>query len=99
MNRQAVIATAIAFAIGFALAKCSPNFESQLYAQRPERTRIPVDDTNAVEVYANFCRVTGTLEKVILDYRLNTQPFGTPAKPIPVGQRIVVNFYTAKRML
>ena len=50
-------------------------------------------------MYANFCRVTGTPEEVILDYGLNPQPFGVPAQPIPVSQRIVLNFYTAKRML
>jgi hypothetical protein len=50
-------------------------------------------------LYANFCRVTGTPEELIIDFGLNPQPFGMPSHPIPVTQRIITNFYTAKRML
>jgi hypothetical protein len=42
--------------------------------------------------------VTGTPEELIIDFGLNTQPFGVPTQPIAVTQRIVTNFYTAKRM-
>jgi hypothetical protein len=38
-------------------------------------------------------------EELIIDFGLNPQPFGVPTEPIPVAQRIVTNFYTAKRML
>ena len=38
-------------------------------------------------------------EELIIDFGLNPQPFGVPAHPIPVTQRIITNFYTAKRML
>lgn len=65
----------------------------------PQRQPIQVDDTKAVACYANFCRVTGTPEELILDYGLNPQPIGTPTSPIPVSQRIITNYYTAKRML
>jgi hypothetical protein len=58
-----------------------------------------VDDKNVVCLYANFCRVTGTPEELILDFGLNAQPFGVVASPIEVKQRIVTNYYTAKRML
>ena len=56
------------------------------------------DDANITASYANFCRVTGTPEELIIDFGLNPQPFGIPTEPIPVTQRIVMNFYTAKRM-
>ena len=49
--------------------------------------------------YANFCRVTGTPEELIVDFGLNTQPFGVPVEPVQITQRIVTNYYTAKRML
>ncbi len=49
--------------------------------------------------YANFCRVTGTPEEMILDLGLNPQPFGVPTKPIPVQLRIITSFFTAKRMM
>jgi hypothetical protein len=63
------------------------------------RQTVQVDDSKAIACYANFCRVTGTPEEVILDLGLNTQPFGTPTEPIAISQRITLNYYTAKRML
>ncbi len=61
--------------------------------------QVEIDDSNALAMYANFCRVTGTPEELIVDFGLNPQPFGVPTQPIPVKQRIITNFYTAKRML
>ncbi len=66
-------------------------------AQRAQR--VEVNDKNAVCLYANFCRVTGTPEELILDFGLNAQPFGVPTEPVEVKQRIVTNYFTAKRML
>src|SRR5689334_25432317 len=61
--------------------------------------RVEITDKDAVCLYANFCRVTGTPEELILDFGLNAQPFGVPTEPVDVKQRIVVNYFTAKRML
>ena len=60
---------------------------------------VRVDDSKLIAMYANFCRVTGTPEELIIDFGLNPQPFGVPSEPVVVNQRIVTNFYTAKRML
>jgi hypothetical protein len=68
-------------------------------ASQPARPEIRIDDSKIIASYANFCRVTGTPEEMIIDFGLNPQPFGVPTEPIPVTQRIVTNFYTAKRML
>jgi len=68
----------------------------QAPAQRPQ---IQIDDAGASASYANFCRVTGTPEELIIDFGLNPQPFGVPTQPIPITQRLITNFYTAKRML
>lgn len=65
----------------------------------PGEARVVVQSSNPTAAYANFCRVTGTPEEVILDFGLNPQPFGVPTEPISVQQRTVLNFYTAKRML
>jgi hypothetical protein len=65
----------------------------------PQRQQIHIDDSKVVALYANFCRVMGTPEELILDFGLNPQPFGIPAEPIAVTQRIITNFFTAKRML
>jgi len=62
------------------------------------RQTIEVSDANVVSSYANFCRVTGTPEELIIDFGLNPQPVGIPTQPIAVSQRIVTNFYTAKRL-
>jgi hypothetical protein len=67
--------------------------------QQPQRVQIEIDDSKVTATYANFCRVTGTPEELIIDFGLNPQPFGLPTNPIPVNQRIITNFYTAKRML
>lgn len=66
---------------------------------QPQRVQVEIDDSKAMALYANFCRVTGTPEELIIDFGLNPQPFGVPAHPIPVTQRIITNFFTAKRML
>lgn len=72
---------------------------TQPSSEQAQRPQIQIDDSKAVSVYANFCRVTGTPEELIIDFGLNPQPFGVPTEPIAVTQRIVTNFYTAKRML
>jgi hypothetical protein len=57
------------------------------------------DDSGAPALYCNFARVTGTPEEVILDFGLNPEPLGIPKKPINVSQKLVMNYYTAKRLL
>lgn len=70
-------------------------------AQQPRapQGQLQIDDSKILALYANFCRVTGTPEELIIDFGLNPQPFEVPTTPIPVTQRIITNFYTAKRML
>ena len=60
---------------------------------------IRVDDSRVEACYANFCRVTGTPEELIIDFGLNSQPMGLPTEPIVIHQRLVTNYFTAKRML
>ena len=63
--------------------------------------QIQVDDYDAVVTYANYCRVTTTPEELVIDFALNTQTqvSDTPAPPINLKNRVVLNFYTAKRLL
>ena len=67
--------------------------------QQTPQPAVTLDDSGAAVCYANFCRVTGTPEELLLDFGLNSQPYGTPTEPIEVKQRLVVNYFTAKRML
>ncbi len=73
-----------------------PQEQQQQQRQAPQ---LQVNDANAIALYANFCRVTGSPEELIIDFGLNPQPVGMPKDPIEVKQRIIVNFFTAKRLL
>jgi hypothetical protein len=33
-----------------------------------------------------------------IDFGLNPEPIGTPTAPIVIDQRVIMNFYTAKRL-
>ncbi len=73
---------------------------AQPQAARPAAPRPPkVDESNLTATYANFCRVTGTPEELLVDFGLNAQPIGSVEEPIAVTQRIVLNYFTAKRLL
>jgi len=67
--------------------------------QQQAPPQVQLNDANAIACYANFCRVTGSPEELIIDFGLNPQPVGVPKDPIEVKQRIIVNFFTAKRLL
>ena len=71
----------------------------QAARQAQQNVQVQVKDDNAISCYANFCRVTGSPEELIVDFGLNPQPVGIPKDPIVVQQRIILNFYTAKRLL
>jgi len=64
-----------------------------------QRVAVQVDDSDALCTYANFCRVTGSPEELIVDFALNPQPMGVPTTPIQIKQRTVMNYFTAKRLL
>lgn len=78
-------------------AAAAPVAAEQAQTQQP--VQVQVNDENALATYANFCRVTGSPEELIVDFGLNPQPIGVPKDPIQVKQRIIVNFFTAKRLL
>jgi len=63
-----------------------------------EQATIKIDDSSAQACYANFCRVTGTPEELIIDFALNMQPMGMPTEALVINQRVVLNYFTAKRM-
>ena len=65
----------------------------------PQPAKLEIDDSKVTACYANFCRVTGTPEELVIDFGLNPQPVGPPTEPIVVTQRVVTNLYTAKRLL
>ena len=68
-------------------------------AAQQQAMQVAVDATGMATHYVNWYRVTGTPEELILDFGLNAQPFGEQNEPVAIQQRVVMNFYTAKRML
>src|SRR3989442_14902343 len=58
-----------------------------------------LDSSGISTVYTNFCHGTITPEELILDFGLNTQMGPNPNVPVKLTHRVVMNFYTAKRLL
>lgn len=80
----------------------SPTMSSTMPNQMQPAVAAPqvrIDDSHLMAMYANFCRVTGTPEELIIDFGLNPQPTQNHPEPIAVNQRIVTNYFTAKRIL
>jgi hypothetical protein len=73
--------------------------EQQQAQQAPPSPEITVDESATSPTYSNFCRVTATPEELILDFGLNPQPFATGRHEVKATQRIVMNIFTAKRLL
>jgi hypothetical protein len=68
-------------------------------AQDPgQQAEIVLDDKTAHAAYSNFARVTATPEEVIIDFGLNPNPFMAGKQEVKVTQRLIMNFYTAKRL-
>jgi len=73
--------------------------EGQAPAQAQAQPQFSVDTTTLSSAYANFCRVTGTPEELVLDFGLNTQMTPVPSEAVKLNHRLVMNYYTAKRLL
>ena len=63
-----------------------------------KQIRITLDDSQVKAFYSNFCRVTGTPEEVIIDFSLNPNPFSQQDQTVKVDNRLVLNYFTAKRL-
>ena len=66
---------------------------------KPQPQQISVDSSEISTAYTNFCRVNVTPEELVLDFGLNTTITPNPNQPVKVSHRVVMNFYTAKRLL
>jgi hypothetical protein len=77
-----------------------PSMSDGVPAAAPQQpAQFQINDSKAQAIYTNFCRVTGTPEELIIDFGLNSQPYGTPTEPIMITQRVITNYFTAKRLL
>lgn len=73
--------------------------ESTQQTQQAQPPQFQTDYSQLSTVYTNFCRVNVTPEELVLDFGLNTQITPSPTEPIKLTHRVVMNFYTAKRLL
>ncbi len=73
-----------------------PKMDPAAAQQQPQ---IPTDYSSLSTVYTNFCRVSVTPEELVLDFGLNPQVSPTPTEPVKLTHRVVMNFFTAKRLL
>ena len=64
-----------------------------------QQMQFPTDAAALSTVYTNFCRVNVTPEELVLDFGLNPTLQPTPTEPIKLTHRVVMNFYTAKRLM
>jgi len=97
-KRTAVSASILAVTI----ALMNPRAYSQREAPQQTDTAsgVPSDAKNVSATYTNFFRATGTPEELVLDFGLNMQQkTATVPEPVKINNRIVMNFYTAKRLL
>ena len=66
--------------------------------QQMVQSEIVLNDSDLGTAYSNFARVTATPEEVILDFALNPNPFAQGRHEVKVTERVVLNFFTAKRL-
>ena len=64
-----------------------------------QANQIPTDLSSLSTVYTNFCRVNVTPEELVLDFGLNPQVNPAQTEPVKLTHRVVMNFFTAKRLL
>lgn len=75
--------------------------ESGMKESAPEtaaQVQQTIEPSDLEPIYTNFARVTGSPEELILDFGLNTQPIGNVNTPVKISERLVMNYYTAKRL-
>ena len=59
----------------------------------------PLDLSQVETSYANWYRITGTGEELLVEFALTPHLGVVTDDPIRVKQRLVLSFYTAKRLL
>jgi hypothetical protein len=84
------------------LPEAQPPTGAQNPAQQgqPQQIQVPVDLSSLASGYVNWFRFTGSAEELIVDLGLAPQ-LGQmpPTEPIKLTHRLVMSYYTAKRLL
>jgi hypothetical protein len=77
----------------------TPEASAPQQAQQVPQQQFMTDASAITTIYTNSCRCSVTPEELVLDFGLNTQMQPTANEPVKLTHRIVMNFYTAKRLL
>ncbi|RPI61805.1 MAG: DUF3467 domain-containing protein [Planctomycetaceae bacterium] len=77
--------------------------EDQAREQTGQQVRLRIDEQKMATNYANAFRTNGTAEEVMLDFGVNllnqaTQQQGQPEIMFQVSNRVVMNYFSAKRL-
>lgn len=73
--------------------------ESSSAQPAPQMVTIPtIEAEGLAALYANFVRVSPSPEELVLDFGLNPNLPGGQVTAVKVAQRLVLNYYTAKRL-
>ena len=68
------------------------------FPRAPPPVRLEISSQGMTTTYANFFRVAGTFEELLLDFGFHTGlVVGTTPEPAKVTHRMVMSFATAKR--
>src|SRR4051794_40510676 len=62
-------------------------------------TEYPLDLSNLTTTYANWYQVVGTPEELMIEFGLTPHLGVVTNDPVQVKQRLVMSFYTAKRLV
>jgi hypothetical protein len=63
------------------------------------RTETPLDFSDVATAYSNWYQVLGTPEELIVEFGLSPNLGIVTEDPIRIKQRLVMSFYTAKRLV
>ena len=77
----------------------SPQSPASAATPRDGQAVLTLNDSGMESRYANFFRVTATPEEVVLDFGTDMQPYSRNSRSVPIDQRVVMNYFTAKRLL
>lgn len=62
-------------------------------------TEYPLDQSEVTNSYANWYQVLGTPEELMIEFGLTSKLGIVSDDPVRVKQRLVMSFYTAKRLV
>ena len=74
--------------------------ETNPQAGQQQVIQVPIDVAEMKTFYANFFRVLGTPEELMIDFGLHTQQVTAQgADPVKLSSRLAISYFTAKRLM